>query len=151
MTGVGGGSLMTPLLIRVFGVHPTTAVGTDLVYAASTNTVGTFVHATARTVDWAIVGLLAMGSAPATIGTILILSQFDLQGTSAQRLISLTLGAVLLVTAAFLMLGRKVRERATPIGCSRSVAAKFVCSRSCWAWSWASLLRRPRSEPEPSA
>src|SRR5690242_9244202 len=87
MTGVGGGSLMTPLLILVFGVNPTTAVGTDLVYAASTNTVGTFVHATARTVDWAIVGLLAIGSVPAAIAVILVLSQFNLQSASAQRVI----------------------------------------------------------------
>jgi len=111
MTGVGGGSLMTPLLILLFGIHPATAVGTDLLYAASAKTVGTLVHATARTVDWAIVGLLAIGSVPATIATILVLSQFDLQSASAQHVITLTLGAVLLLTAAFLILGRKVRER----------------------------------------
>jgi uncharacterized membrane protein YfcA len=111
ITGVGGGSLMTPMLILLFGVHPATAVGTDLVYAASTKTAGTFVHATARTVDWAIVGLLAIGSVPATIATILVLSQFDLQSASAQHVINLTLGAVLMVTAAFLILSRNIRER----------------------------------------
>ena len=111
MTGVGGGSLMTPLLILLFGIHPATAVGTDLLYAASTKTVGTAVHAAARTVDWKLVGLLAIGSVPATIATILILSQFNLQSASAQHAITLTLGAVLVVTAAFLILGRNIRDR----------------------------------------
>jgi uncharacterized membrane protein YfcA len=111
MTGVGGGSLMTPLLILLFGVHPATAVGTDLLYAASTKTVGTVVHATARTVDWLLVGLLAAGSVPATIATLIILSQFNLQSASAQHVISLTLGAVLMVTAGLLILGKKIRER----------------------------------------
>jgi uncharacterized membrane protein YfcA len=111
MTGVGGGSLMSPLLILLFGIHPATAVGTDLLYAASTKTVGTIVHAAARTVDWALVGLLAIGSVPVTIATLAVLSQFDLQGATAQHIITNTLGAVLTVTAAFLILGRKVRER----------------------------------------
>src|ERR1700744_5998633 len=93
-TGVGGGSLMTPLLILLFGIHPATAVGTDLLYAASTKTVGTVVHAAARTVDWKVVGLLAIGSVPATIATIIVLSQFNLQSASAKHAITLTLGAV---------------------------------------------------------
>lgn len=56
LTGVGGGSLMTPLLVLAFGIHPATAVGTDLLYAAATKTVGTAVHGASRTVDWRIVG-----------------------------------------------------------------------------------------------
>jgi uncharacterized membrane protein YfcA len=52
LTGVGGGSLMTPLLILLFGIHPTTAIGTDLLFAATTKTTGTLVHAVARTIDW---------------------------------------------------------------------------------------------------
>jgi uncharacterized protein len=113
MTGVGGGSLMTPLLILMFGVHPATAVGTDLLYAASTKTAGTVVHATARTVDWPLVGLLAMGSVPAAIVTLVVLSQFDLHSASAQHVITLALGAVLIVTAALLVLGRNIRDRYT--------------------------------------
>ena len=54
MTGVGGGSLMTPLLILLFGVHPATAVGTDLLYAAVTKTGGSLVHGFARSIDWRI-------------------------------------------------------------------------------------------------
>jgi uncharacterized membrane protein YfcA len=111
MTGVGGGSLMTPLLILLFGIHPTTAVGTDLLFAASTKTVGTIVHATARTVDWLLVGLLAIGSVPATLATIFLLSRFNLTSATAQHFIAITLGGVLLVTALFLIAGRTVRER----------------------------------------
>jgi uncharacterized protein len=111
MTGVGGGSLMTPLLILLFGVHPATAVGTDLLFAACTKTVGTVVHATARTVDWLLVGLLATGSIPASITTIIVLSQFNLQSAIARHVITLTLGAVLLITAALLILGKNVGDR----------------------------------------
>ena len=70
MTGVGGGSLMTPLLILLFGVHPTTAVGTDLLYAAATKTGGSLVHGLARSIDWTVVRRLAAGSIPATIATL---------------------------------------------------------------------------------
>src|SRR6202051_1369684 len=98
MTGVGGGSLMTPLLILLFGVHPSTAVGTDLLFAASTKAVGTVVHAAERTVDWRLVGLLATGSVPATIVTLTVLSRINLDGARAQHAVALTLGCVLLVT-----------------------------------------------------
>ncbi len=111
MTGVGGGSLMTPLLILLFGVHPVTAIGTDLLFAASTKTVGTLVHAAARSIDWAIVGLLSLGSVPATIATIAVLSRFDLKNAAGQHFITLTLGATLLATSAFLIAGKTIRER----------------------------------------
>src|SRR5262249_59093632 len=70
MTGVGGGSLMTPLLIILFHVHPVTAVGTDLIYASVTKTGGSLVHGFNRTIDWRIVRRLAMGSLPASLGTL---------------------------------------------------------------------------------
>jgi uncharacterized protein len=111
MTGVGGGSLMTPLLILLFGVHPATAVGTDLLFAASTKTVGTLVHAAARSIDWVLVGLLSLGSIPATIATIAVLSRFDLKNDASQHFITLLLGITLLATAAFLIAGRSIRER----------------------------------------
>src|SRR5215475_12340483 len=69
MTGVGGGSLMTPLLIILFGVHPATAVGTDLLYAALTKSGGTLVHGLQGTIDWRVVGRLAAGSLPMTAVT----------------------------------------------------------------------------------
>ncbi|MFZ1923639.1 MAG: sulfite exporter TauE/SafE family protein [Xanthobacteraceae bacterium] len=111
MTGVGGGSLMTPLLILLFGVHPATAVGTDLLFAASTKTLGTAIHAAARSVDWKLVGLLSLGSVPATVATLIVLTGFDLRGAWAQHVIALTLGGVLLVTALFLIAGKSIRQR----------------------------------------
>src|SRR6516225_8509587 len=66
MTGIGGGSLMTPLLILFFGVHPATAVGSDLLYAAATKTGGSLVHGFARSINWTIVRRLAFGSIPAS-------------------------------------------------------------------------------------
>src|ERR1700679_2961076 len=80
MTGVGGGSLMTPLLILVFGIHPATAVGTDLLFAASTKTIGTLIHGAARTIEWRLVGLLAAGSVPATIATLIVLAAIGTSG-----------------------------------------------------------------------
>ena len=70
LTGMGGGSLMTPLLILLFGVHPLTAVGTDLLFAATTKTAGTAIHSKNGNVDWRVAGLLAAGSLPATVLTI---------------------------------------------------------------------------------
>ena len=67
MTGVGGGALMTPLLISTFGVSPQVAVGTDLLYAAITKTVGGWRHHVADHVDWPIVFRLAVGSIPASL------------------------------------------------------------------------------------
>src|SRR3954462_5715124 len=67
LTGIGGGSLMTPLLVLLFGLHPSTAVGTDLLYASATKSVGTMVHGANRTIDWRVTGRLALGSIPATI------------------------------------------------------------------------------------
>ena len=84
MTGVGGGSLMTPLLILVFGIHPATAVGTDLLYAAATKSVGTVVHGFNRSIDWRLVGRLAAGSIPATAVTLLALSCFGIDSGMAQ-------------------------------------------------------------------
>src|ERR1700751_6387312 len=87
MTGVGGGSLMIPLLILLFGVHPATAVGTDLLYAAATKTGGSLVHGFARSIDWRVVKRLATGSVPATVVTLAVLSHFDLNGEAARSLL----------------------------------------------------------------
>jgi uncharacterized membrane protein YfcA len=108
MTGVGGGSLMTPLLILLFGVHPATAVGTDLLYAAITKTAGTLVHGLYRTIDWHVVGRLAAGSIPATCVTILVLSQIDLSGETSHVLINTVLSAALILTACVLIFRRMI-------------------------------------------
>lgn len=98
MTGVGGGSLMTPLLIAVFNVHPATAVGSDLLYAAATKTVGTAVHGRSNSVNWSVVRRLAAGSVPAALLTFLIMIQTGLAATKGGILVY-ALGAVLLMTA----------------------------------------------------
>ena len=105
MTGVGGGSLMTPLLILLFGVHPSTAVGTDLLYAAATKTVGSTVHGYARSIDWRVVRRLATGSVPATMITLSLLSLLNLDGQAAGGLITLVLSVALFTTAAVLIFG----------------------------------------------
>lgn len=102
MTGVGGGSLMTPLLILLFGIHPATAVGTDLFYAAATKTGGTLFHGLGKTVDWSIVGLLALGSVPATIVTLFIIYHFDLQSASAGKVLTHILSFALFIAAVTL-------------------------------------------------
>jgi uncharacterized protein len=71
LTGIGGGSLMTPILVLVFGQPPTVAVGTDLLFSASTKLVATASFGFSRRVDWRIVGRLAVGSVPAAAGVIL--------------------------------------------------------------------------------
>jgi uncharacterized membrane protein YfcA len=108
LTGVGGGSLMTPLLVLVFGIHPSTAVGTDLLYAAATKTVGTGVHGFKGTVQWSIVGRLAMGSVPATAVTLWLLSQHARQGAPANGLITVTLGWALIATAVAILFRKAI-------------------------------------------
>jgi len=104
MTGVGGGSLMTPILILLFGMHPGTAVGTDLLYASITKTGGSIVHGYNRTVDWRVVGRLAMGSVPATALTIGVLYYLEIDSKTSQLLITRVLGFALLFTAITLIL-----------------------------------------------
>ena len=108
MTGVGGGSLMSPLLILLFGVHPATAVGTDLLYAAITKTGGTLVHSLYRTIDRCVVGRLATGSIPATALTILASSKADLSGETSPVLINFVLSAALILTAGVLIFRRTI-------------------------------------------
>jgi hypothetical protein len=106
-TGVGGGSLMTPILVLLFGIHPATAVGTDLLYASATKSVGTVVHGLNHTVDWRVVRRLASGSVPATVVTLLAISHFDIGGAGSGRIISLVLGVMLLLTAVSLIFRRQ--------------------------------------------
>jgi uncharacterized membrane protein YfcA len=103
MTGVGGGSLMTPLLVLFFGIHPTTAVGTDLLFAAATKTVGTTIHSAGKTVDWRIVRRLAMGSVPATILCLAVIAYFGVASKTVTNLITLTLGVALILSSVTLM------------------------------------------------
>jgi uncharacterized protein len=100
LTGVGGGSLMTPLLILLFRIHPSVAVGTDLLFAAVTKSAGTATHGVSQTVDWRITGRLALGSIPATVATLLALHWFGAPSRATEHLMSVALGVALLLTAA---------------------------------------------------
>jgi hypothetical protein len=111
MTGVGGGSLMTPLLILLFGIHPSTAVGTDLLYAAATKTGGSIVHGWSRSIHWPAVGRLARGSIPAAILTLLVMWQLGLSAASQRSLVNLVLCFGLLLTATALIFRRSIMER----------------------------------------
>jgi uncharacterized membrane protein YfcA len=102
-TGVGGGSLMTPVLVLLFGIHPATAVGTDLLYAGLTKISGTAVHGLNGAVDWRITRRLAAGSAPAAALTLLGLGYFGHNSKTANEVITTTLGFALIVTAVTLI------------------------------------------------
>ena len=106
LTGVGGGSLMTPALVLLFGIHPATAVGTDLLYAAVTKSVGSLVHGARRNVDWRVVGCLASGSVPAAAATLAVLSRLGPRSGAATEAITCALGAALMITAVSLVFRR---------------------------------------------
>ncbi len=108
VTGVGGGSLMTPLLILLFGVHPATAVGTDLLYAAVTKSGGTLVHGLNHSVEWRVVARLAAGSVPMTAATLFVLSRFEIRGEAAAGVITSVLGAALFATASALIFRKRI-------------------------------------------
>ncbi len=104
VTGVGGGSLMTPLLVLVFGIAPATAVGTDLLYAALTKMGGSWAHSKRGTVDWRVVKLLALGSLPAALLSMLLLHHLALDEKHLKSLITSVLSIALVLTALALLL-----------------------------------------------
>ena len=115
LTGVGGGSLMTPLLVLLFGVHPAAAVGTDLLYAGLTKISGSAVHHANGSVDWKVVRRLAMGSAPAALATLAMLSWFGVFSAKSSSLISVILGYTLLLTATILLFRPWLVAKTQPI------------------------------------
>jgi uncharacterized membrane protein YfcA len=126
LTGVGGGSLMTPLLVLVFGFHPSTAVGTDLLFAAITKSVGTTIHNAGKSVDWRIVGRLAIGSIPATVLTLIVIGHLGTTSKTVTSLISLVLGVALLGSALSLI----VKDRVVAIAVRRN--PDFGLHTSIW-------------------
>ena len=100
LTGVGGGSLMTPILIFFFGIKPYLAVGTDLLFAAVTKAGGTLSLARQRLVPWRVVGQLCAGSLPAALITLTVLHRLGPASHTVQSLMTNTLGIALLLTAA---------------------------------------------------
>jgi uncharacterized membrane protein YfcA len=99
MTGMGGGSLMTPLLILIFGISPTTAIGTDIFYAAVTKTVGGWRHLKMKTVNMDLVKWLALGSVPSAVGGVVLVSwlQTKIGEARLEELVYAVLGGTLLM------------------------------------------------------
>ncbi|MDQ2699697.1 MAG: sulfite exporter TauE/SafE family protein [Actinomycetota bacterium] len=118
MTGMGGGALMTPLLILFFGVSPTTAIGTDILYAAITKTVGAWRHFKLGTVNLGLVFWLAAGSVPSAVLGVQVVSMLQdrLGEDRLDSLVYAVLGGTLLMVgvitlARALILARTINER----------------------------------------
>ncbi|MFH7012101.1 sulfite exporter TauE/SafE family protein [Flavobacterium sp. FlaQc-52] len=109
MTGVGGGSLMTPILLW-FGIPPTTAVGTDLLYAAFTKMGGVYVHNKKKNINWKITGWLSLGSVPAALFTLWILESIKTDVTALNALIKYSLGWALLFTSIAILFKKKIMQ-----------------------------------------
>ncbi|MQR01567.1 sulfite exporter TauE/SafE family protein [Glaciimonas soli] len=110
LTGVGGGSLMTPLLTLLFGIHPSVAVGTDLAFASATKVAGTVAHRVSGTVRWNIVRLLCIGALPAAIITALGLKHFGAVDAGVGQFIRYSIAtSVFLTVIALLFKGKLLR------------------------------------------
>ncbi|MBO0367325.1 sulfite exporter TauE/SafE family protein [Pseudomonas shirazensis] len=112
MTGVGGGSLMTPILLW-FGVNPATAVGTDLLYAAITKASGVWVHGRNKNIDWKITGWLSLGSVPAAAVTLWFLSTLHADTSALNAVIKQGLAVVLILTALALLFKSRLQAFAS--------------------------------------
>lgn len=110
LTGVGGGSLMTPLLI-LFGFPYHTAIGTDLLYAAFTKAGGVVIHAKKNHINWKISGVLAAGSIPAAIFTIVVLKAYFPDPDSYEHLLTSSLGIMLILTSVVLLSNKYLRSK----------------------------------------
>lgn len=115
LTGIGGGSVMTPALILLFGVHPLAAAGTDLLYASITKATGARVHAQRGNVDWRVVRLLALGSVPATIVTILFMSRLPMHSPALTHIVTVAIGIAMLLAAAGLLLAPRAGHYAAKL------------------------------------
>ena len=113
LTGVGGGSLMTPLLIFGFGIKPYMAIGTDLLFAAFTKMGGTVSLARRRLVPWRLVAALSMGSIPAALATLYVLHWMGPANPLVQKTMTLALGVALLMTALATMY-KAIRGKQVP-------------------------------------
>ena len=108
MTGVGGGSLMTPLLTLLFGVSPTVAVGTDLAFASITKSAGTITHRFNNTVDWTIVRRLCLGALPAALVSTLALRHFGALEAHIGQVIRYAIAGSVMLTVVALLLRRRM-------------------------------------------
>lgn len=132
LTGVGGGSLMAPILILMFGISPAVAVGTDLWFATITKAAGGIIHHRFGSADWQIVKRLALGSIPAAVLTLAWLALLH-QGRLEAELLLHLLGAALLVVAVLMLAKpritapmRKFRKHMGPAMRRRQTAATIA-------------------------
>jgi len=129
LTGVGGGSLMTPLLI-LFGIPYNVAIGTDLLYAAATKSSGIIAHSRQNSVQWRLVGYLAAGSIPASIITVILLDQVFTNADEYKDILTTSLGIMLIFTAVVILFKRFLRDSSDrphgPIGSFFQVNATKV-------------------------
>jgi uncharacterized membrane protein YfcA len=134
MTGVGGGSLMTPLLVLAFGVAPATAVGTDLLYAALTKLGGSMTHSRRGSVDWKVAGLLSLGSVPAALLGILLLKLLAPEAGDLKLLITSVLSVALVLTALALLLKPRLQKLARrPDGSLKELQARHLAAATVLA------------------
>ena len=113
-TGVGGGSLMTPILILFYGISPALAVGTDLLYASISKSFGVLLHGRNGSLDWKIVGWLSAGSVPAALVTVFLLDRAGGSTPELDRLIKFTLSGAVIVTALFTLFQELLASRLNP-------------------------------------
>ena len=110
VTGVGGGSLMTPILITLFKIEPHIAIGTDLLYAAISKFFGSVVHAKKLNIVWPIVIWLAVGSIPASIATTWVLDNYLSQSTHYKAILTMVLGFMLTITGISIVFRTQVER-----------------------------------------
>ena len=110
VTGVGGGSLMTPILISLFRIEPHIAIGTDLLYAAISKFCGSFVHAKKMNIVWPIVIWLAVGSIPASFATHWVLDNYLSQSTHYKAVLTMVLGFMLTITGLSILFRSQIEN-----------------------------------------
>ena len=110
LTGVGGGSLMTPLLIGLFKIEPHLAIGTDLLYASISKFCGSMVHAKKLNIVWPIVIWLALGSIPASFATTWVLEHYLSHSSSYKGILTIVLGCMLTLTGISIVFRTQVEK-----------------------------------------
>ncbi|XID74064.1 sulfite exporter TauE/SafE family protein [Alkanindiges sp. WGS2144] len=129
VTGVGGGSLMTPMLIGLFRIEPHVAIGTDLLYAAISKFCGSFVHAKKLNIVWSIVGWLALGSIPASLATSWVLKHYLSGATHYKAVLTIVLGFMLMLTG-FSIVFRRYIEAFFQKYCKHSLDSATLVDRA---------------------
>jgi len=129
LTGVGGGSLMTPLLVYVFGIAPVKAVGTDLLFAAITKSGGVWIHSRLKTIEWRIVGILAAGSVPASLLTTYLLQQIGVHNEQLNTIITTALGFALILTSIALLFKGEFQQL------GRRLSGQKLSAWKQWRWA----------------